>query len=145
MSSPISLVVPDISSDAATAFCTLAAESCSPRNSSIIAAEMIAALGSAFPVPDDVGGRAVYRLEERRTRPGRIEVGRGGPSDPAGDRAGEIGEDVAEEVVGDDHVVATGVGDEMDARRVDVVVRRRDIGILGRDGVERAARDRRRT
>ena len=83
--------------------------SASPRNSHIIAAEMTAARGSAFPVPGDVGRRAVDRLEQRRAGAGRIEVGRGGPADPAGDRAAEVGEDVAEEVVGDDHVVAAGI------------------------------------
>ena len=72
----------------------------------------------------DVGRRAVHRLEQRRAGAGRIEVGRRGASDAAGDRAAEVGEDVAEQVVGDDHVVAAGILDEVDARGVDVVVAR---------------------
>ena len=86
----------------------------------------------------DVGRRAVDRLEQRRARPGRVEVRRGGPPDPAGDGAAEVGEDVAEEVVGDDHVVPAGVLHEVDARGVDVVVAGRDVGVLGGDLVEGA-------
>ena len=74
-----------------------------------MAAEITAARGSALPGAGDVGRRAVHRLEQARAGAGRVEVGRRGPADPAGDRAAEVGEDVAEEVVGDDHVVAAGV------------------------------------
>ena len=52
--------------------------------------------------------------------------------------ATEVGEDVAEQVVGDDHVVALRVLDEVDARSVDVVVRRLDLGYSAGDFVERA-------
>src|SRR6478609_11451884 len=38
----------------------------------------------------DVGCGAVYRLEHRRTRPGRVEVGAGSEADAAGDRAAEV-------------------------------------------------------
>ncbi len=85
---------------------------------------MIAARGSACAGAGDVGRRAVHRLEQRRPGAGRVQVGRGGAADPAGDRAAEVGEDVAEQVVGDDHVVAAGILHEVDARGVDVVVRR---------------------
>lgn len=44
---------------------------------------------------------------------------RQGP-DASGDGAGQVGEDVAEEVVGDDHVEATRVRDQMDGGRIDV-------------------------
>ena len=77
-------------------------------------------------------------LEHRGAGAGGVEVGGGGAADPAGDCAAEVGEDVAEEVVGDYHVVATRILYEMDARRVDVVVGGRDVGVLSRDGVERA-------
>ena len=55
---------------------------------------------------------------------------------PPGDGAAEVGEDVAEEVVGDDHVVAPGSCDEVDAGGVDVVVGGLDVGVLGGDLVE---------
>ena len=134
---PISVVDPDASSEPSTAFLTRAAASASPRNSSSIAALMIAARGSAVAGARDVGRRAVDRLEQRRAGAGRIQVRRGGPPDPAGDRTTEVGEDVAEEVVGDDHVVALRALDEVDARGVDVVVAGRDVRVLGRDLVER--------
>src|SRR6185503_15643845 len=51
IASPISAVVPVRSSDASTAPRTRAAASVSPRNSNIIAADTIAARGSAWPVP----------------------------------------------------------------------------------------------
>ena len=44
--------------------------------------------------------------------------------DAARHGSAEVGEDVAEQVVGHDHVVAVWVLHEVDARRVDVVVRR---------------------
>ena len=79
----------------------------------------------------DVVGGAVHRLEQRRAGAGRVQVGRGGEADPAGDGAGEVGEDVAEEVVGDDDVVARGPLDQVDAGRVDVVVVTAHPGVLG--------------
>ena len=99
---------------------------------------MTAARGSARPVPGDVGGRAVDGLEQRRPGAGGVEVARRRPADAAGDRAAEVGEDVAEEVVGDDDVVAARVLDEVDAGGVDVVVGGGDVGELGRDRLERA-------
>ena len=78
------------------------------------------------------------RLEQRRPGARRVEVGRRGSPDPAGDRATEVGDDVAEHVVGDDHVVATRVLHEVDARGVDVVVHGGDVGVLERHLVERA-------
>ena len=99
---------------------------------------MIAALGSAFPVPTMSGAEPCTGSNRDGSGAGGVEVRRGRPPDAAGHRAGEVGEDVAEQVVGDDDVVATGVRDEMDARRVDVVVRGLDIGVLGCDGIERA-------
>ena len=53
----------------------------------------------------DVVGRAVHRLEQRRAGARRVQVRRRGEADAAGDCTGKVGEDVAEEIVGDDHVV----------------------------------------
>ena len=78
------------------------------------------------------------RLEHRRAGAGRVEVAGGGEPDAAGDRPAEVGEDVTEQVVRDDHVVALRVGHEVDAGGVDVVVGRADVGVLGSDMVERA-------
>src|SRR5438067_12282696 len=52
----------------------------------------------------DVGRRAMDGLEQRRPRAGRVEVGGSGQADATCNRSAQVGEDVAEEVVGDDHV-----------------------------------------
>src|SRR6266496_5676969 len=80
--------------------------------------------------PGDVGGGAVHRLEQRRARPAgatgacgaRVEVGARRRAEPAGDRGAEVGQDVAEQVVGDDHVEAPWVVDQVQAGGVDVAV-----------------------
>src|SRR6476661_8822824 len=118
IASPISDVVPLTSSDAATAFSTRAAASVSPRNSSSIATEMIAARGSACPVPAMSGAEPCTGSNN--------------------DGPVRVGEDVAEQVVGDDHVVAARILDEVDAGGVDVLVARRDVAVFGRDVVEGA-------
>ena len=83
-----------------------AAASASPRKSSIIAALRMAAIGVGLAGADDVGRRAVDRFEHRRPGAVGIQVAARREPDAPGYRAAEIGEDVAEEVVGDDHVVA---------------------------------------
>ncbi len=78
----------------------------------------------------DVGRRAVHRLEHRRVGAADVEVAAGREPDAAGDRGGEVGEDVAEQVVGDDHVEALRLGDQEDGRGVDVQVVGGDVGEL---------------
>ena len=94
--------------------------------------------GVGLVLPGDVGRRAVDRLEHGRTGAGGVQVGARGEPDPPGYRAAEVGEDVAEEVVGDDHVVLLGRLHEVDAGGVDVVVGGGDVGVLGGDLVEGA-------
>ena len=102
--------------------------------------------GIGDPLAGDVGRRAVDRLEHRRPGARRVEVRRRRQPDAARHGAAEVGEDVAEQVVGDDHVVALRVLDEVDRRRVDVVVGGADGGELGaRPRRTCAARGRRRT
>ena len=83
------------------------------------------------PLARDVVGRAVHRLEQRRPGAGRVQVGRGGEADAPADRAGQVGQDVAEEVVGHDDVVAARLLHQVDAGGVDVVVVPCDVGELG--------------
>ena len=90
------------------------------------------------PLAGDVVRRAVDRLEERRARASRVEVGGGGEADAAADRAGQVGQDVPEEVVGHDDVVAARLLHQVDAGGVDVVVVPGDPGELGRDLGHRA-------
>ena len=113
-----------------------------PRWSSSRATERIAAVGSAMRCPGDVGSRTVHRLEHAGERAVGVDVARGRQADAAADRAGQVGEDVAEEVVRDDDVESSRVGDEEDRRGVDVQVVDRDIGILGRHRVDRALPER---
>src|SRR5262249_62207275 len=87
--------------------------------------------------PGDVGSRPVHGLEDGRAGAGRVQVGRRGATDPARHRAGEVGEDVAEEIVGDDHVVPAGILHEVDAGGGDVVVTGPHVRMLAGDVVER--------
>ena len=80
----------------------------------------------------DVRRAAVHRLEHARVAPAHVEVAAGRQADAAGDRGGEVGEDVAEQVVGDDHVEPAGVGHHVDRGRVDVLVGDRDVRVLQR-------------
>ena len=98
----------------------------------------MAAIGVGLVLPGDVGGGAVDRLEHGGPGAGGVQVAARGEPDPPGYRAAEVGEDVAEEVVGDDHVVLLGRLHEVDARGVDVVVGGGDSGVVGRHLVERA-------
>src|SRR6478736_9445522 len=70
----------------------------------------------------DVGRRAVDRLEHGGRGPVGVDVAGRGQADAAGDGGGEVGDDVAEEVVGDDHVEARRVRGHEDRGGVDVQV-----------------------
>ena len=70
----------------------------------------------------DVGRRAVDRLEHRRVRPLRVDVGAGRDAEAARDRRAEVGQDVAEQVRRDDHVERLRVRDHARRQRVDVVL-----------------------
>ena len=61
-------------------------------------------------------------LEERREAAFRIDVAGGSDADGSGAGGAEVGEDVAEEVGGDDDVEAVGVEDEVRGEDVDVVL-----------------------
>jgi hypothetical protein len=58
-----------------------------------------------------------------------VEVGAGGGAEAAGDGRAQVGEDVAEQVVGDDHVEAARVGDQVQAGGVGVGVVEGDPGL----------------
>ena len=110
-----------------------------PRCSSSRATDSTVAVGSALPWPAMSGRGAVHRLEHARRGAVRVDVGRRGQADAARDRRGEVREDVAEQVVGDDHVEPRRVGDQEDRRRVHVQVVDRHVGELGVHGLDRAA------
>ena len=95
-------------------------------------------MGSALPWPAMSGRRAVHRLEHARVAALGVDVAAGGEPDAAGDGRGDVGDDVAEEVVGDDDVEAARVGGEEDRRGVDVLVGGLDVGELGADLLDRA-------
>ena len=84
----------------------------------------------------DVGSRAVHGLEHARGGAVRVDVARGSEADAAGDGGGEVGDDVAEQVVRDDHVEPRRVGGQEDHRRVHVDVVDRDVRELRRHGLD---------
>ena len=73
--------------------------------------------GFAMPRAGDVGRRAVHRLEEARAAVGEARGRR--HAEPAGHRCGEVGEDVAEHVLGDDDVELLRRRRELHRRVVD--------------------------
>src|SRR5690606_28378161 len=81
-------------------------------------------------LPGDVGRAAVHRLEHARVGAGGVDVAAGRQADAAAHRGGQVGDDVAEQVVGDDHVEAARVGHHEDGGRVDVLVGHGDLGEL---------------
>ena len=62
------------------------------------------------------------RLEHGRILVGRVDAARSGVADATDHGTGLVGDDVAEEVVGQDHVEAGRVGHQEDGGRVDVQV-----------------------
>ena len=77
----------------------------------------------------DVGSRAVDGLEQAGAAVG--QGGRRGQPDAAGDRSGEVGEDVAEQVLGDHDVELRGTLDQAHGHGVDQLVLELDLGVLG--------------
>src|SRR3712207_8756315 len=62
-----------------------------------------------FPYTTLFRSRSVHGLEHAGEPAGRVDVARCRQSDATADRGGQIGEDVAEEIVRDDHVEARGI------------------------------------
>ena len=80
----------------------------------------------------------MHRLEHARRRAGRVDVATRREPDATGDGSTEVGEDVAEQVVGHNDVEALRIGDEVNGRRVDVAVIDADAREIGADGLHRA-------
>ena len=92
-----------------------------------MAAVRIAPRGLALPVPAMSGADAVHGLVEID---GSADGGRGQHAEGAGDDAGLVGEDVAEEVLGEDDIeVARGVHD-VHRHGVDELVLEGDFGVV---------------
>jgi hypothetical protein len=66
------------------------------------------------------------------------EARRGRQADPAGERSGQVAEDVAEHVLGEDDVELVGREDELHRRVVDEHVLELDVLVVGRDLVDDA-------
>jgi len=87
-------------------------------------------------LPGDVGGRAVDGLEKRGAS--GMDVAGGGEAESAGEFGGQVADDVAEEIVGDDDVELAGIANEFHGESVDVEVAGFDVGIFGANGFEGA-------
>ncbi len=117
-------------STSSTAAASASARSVSPRACSSEQRERAKHRGRVrLPRARDVGRRAVHRLEdagacvaERRRR---------GEPEPAGDGCGDVGEDVAEHVLGHDDVERVGWADELHRDAVDERVPQLDVGVVG--------------
>ena len=93
-------------------------------------------IGDAFA--GDVRGRAVAGLKDRVAV---AQVGGRGHAQPADQPGRQVREDVAEHVLGDDHVEPLRLADELEGRRVDVQVIGRDVRIARGDLVEHGAEE----
>ena len=89
--------------------------------------------GVGLVLAGDVRCRTVHGLEHGGELADGVNVAAGGVADTAGDRAGQVGDDIAEKVIGHDHVEAGGVGDHEDGGRVNVQVVGLDLGEFSRD------------
>ena len=78
-------------------------------------------------------------LKHRRECTVGVDIARCGQADTTGDCARFIGKNVAEQVVGDDHVEALRIGDHVDRGRVNVAVVDGDVRVFGSDRFDCAA------
>lgn len=92
-------------------------------------------------LPCDIWGRSVYGFEHGRVGPGRVDISGSCQANATSDSAGQIGEDIAEEVVGDDDVVILWAGDHVDHCGIDVVVVHGDLWVFSADFFERTLPD----
>src|SRR5580700_5340297 len=86
------------------------------------------AKGVGGALSGDVGGGAVDRLEKGGS-PG-VDVARGGETESAAELGGEVADDIAEEVVGDDDVELARVANELHGESVYIKVAGVDVGVF---------------
>lgn len=87
-------------------------------------------------LPSDVGGGAVYGLKKRSAA--GMDVPGGSEAETTSELCGQIADDVAKEIVGDDDVELTRVADQFHGEGVDVEMARLDFGKFDADGSEDA-------
>src|SRR5690606_36852534 len=85
--------------------------------------------GVGDAAPGDVGGAAVHRLEDGVLL---ADVGARGDAETAGEAGHQVGEDVAEQVGGHQHVERLGVAHQLHGGGVDDDVVGLDVGVLDR-------------
>jgi hypothetical protein len=93
------------------------------------------------PLPCDIGGATVAGLKDGVMC---SHVGGGSDSHPADKASREVGEDVAEHILGDDHIESFRTANELERSGVNVEVLGRDLGILTGDLIEDPAKERKR-
>jgi len=87
-------------------------------------------------LPCDIRRGAVDGFEERGAA--GMDVPGGGEAKPAGELGGKVGDDIAEEIVGDDDIELPGIADEFHGEGIDVEVAGIHVGIFGADRFEDA-------
>ena len=110
----------------------------SPSQSSIMAVERIMAVGLAMPWPAMSGAVPWLGWKTACLSPMSAEGAKPMPPIKAG---AEVGEDVAEEVLGGEDVEVPGAADEVERHGVDVVVAGVDVGVAGGGFVEDPAHE----
>ena len=92
---------------------------CRRSSSSIIAAERIAPIGLAMPRPTRSSADPWTGSNIEGKRPSRWRLALGRHAETAGERAREVGEDVAVQVRGDQDVDRAGIEHQTRGRRID--------------------------
>src|SRR5712671_1149602 len=86
-----------------------------------------------YSLARDIRRGAVDRLEHRRKRSLRIDIGRRGYCYRTGNLRSEVRKNVAEEIAADDDAEAFGRHDEARRQYIDVILVRTDFRIFGSD------------
>src|ERR1700674_5443900 len=86
-----------------------------------------------YSLARDVRRRAMDRLEHRRKRSLRIDIGRRGHRYRTGNSGSEVGKNIAEEIAADDDTEALGRDDEARRQNIDMVLIGPDIWVFGSD------------
>jgi len=88
--------------------------------------------GVGFALPGDIGGGTVDGFKHRGESPVGIDVSRGRQPDTTGDGPGLVCQNIAKEVIGNDHVETTGISYQENRGGVDVQVIHFYLGVFPR-------------
>src|SRR5882724_2574052 len=78
----------------------------------------------------NIRGAAMYWFEHAWVTASHIQIAASGKANTPGDGSGQVGQDVAKQVVRDDHIKPSRVGHHVNGGRVHMLISHHDIGVL---------------